>query len=296
VEQRVRLTQRLGTTQAARRVGWLLLAPALAFLAVFYLVPLGIMVEESLRSWSGDPDPSGGLTAYQYQRVWEQRRPWRALERTLRISLLSTVLTLLASFPVALYLLRCGPRARAAILLAVFVSLASSLIVRNYGWLVTLADAGPVNRLLLALGLADEPLRLVYSEGATVVALVHYAMPFMILPIYGALLRLPPSVIEASRSLGASPWRAFGGVVLPLSAPGVFGGTTLTFAICMSAFVTPLMLGSPATAMVSQIAAEQFLVQLNFPFGAALVVALTLVTFAVLLAYTLAMRALVRAP
>lgn len=283
-------------TAGGTRAGWLLLAPALVFLLVFYLLPLGTMVEESLRSWSGDPAPKGGFTLYQYGRVWEGRRPWRALERTVRISLLSTAIAFLIAYPIALYLLQAGRRLRTAILLAVFVSLASSLIVRNYGWLVTLADAGPVNGLLLALGLTGEPLRMVYSEGATVVALVHYCLPFMILPIYGALLRIPPSVIEASQSLGAAPWRSLLGVTLPLSMPGVFGGTTLSFAICMSAFVTPLMLGSPATAMISQVAAEQFLVQLNFPFGAAMIIALTLVTFAILLAYTLAVRAAVRQP
>lgn len=151
-----------------------------------------------------------------------------------------------------------------------------------------------MNKLLLALGLVDAPLRLVYSEEATIVALVHYALPFMVLPIYGSLLRIPPSLVEVSQSLGAGPWRALAGVVLPLSMPGVFGGTTLTFAICMSAFVTPLMLGSPATSMISQVAAEQFLVQLNFPFGSAMIVALTIATFAILLAYTLLVRLAVR--
>lgn len=273
-----------------RLTGLLLLAPALVFLAAFYLVPLGYMVEESLRSAPADMDPRAGLHLFQYDRVWNSGRSWRALERTVRISAISTLLTLLVAYPIALFLFQVKPFWRTTILVTIFVSLASSLIVRNYGWLVTLADAGPVNQLLLALGLTEEPLRLVYSEGATIVALVHYALPFMILPIYGALTRIPPTFVEAAQSLGAGPWRALSGTVLPLSIPGIFGGTTLTFAICMSAFVTPLMLGSPATAMISQVAAEQFLVQLNFPFGSAMIVALTLVTFGILLAYTLIIR------
>lgn len=277
-----------------RLTGLLLIAPALIFLAVFYLVPLGYMVEESLSSSVADPDPRVGLSLYQFERVWASGRSWRALERTVRISAISTFITLLIAYPIALYLLQVGARLRTGILITVFVSLASSLIVRNYGWLVTLADAGPVNQLLMAVGLTEEPLRLVYSEGATIVALVHYALPFMILPIYGALTRIPPSFAEAAQSLGAGPWRALFGTVVPLSMPGIFGGTTLTFAICMSAFVTPLMLGSPATAMISQVAAEQFLVQLNFPFGSAMIVALTVVTFGILLAYTLVVRAVFR--
>lgn len=277
-----------------RLTGLLLIAPALVFLAAFYLVPLGYMVEESLRSAPADMDPRAGLHLFQYDRVWNSGRSWRALERTVRISAISTLLTLLIAYPIALFLFQVRAFWRTTILITIFVSLASSLIVRNYGWLVTLADAGPVNQLLLALGVTDEPLRMVYSEGATIVALVHYALPFMILPIYGALTRIPPSFVEAAQSLGAGPWRALFGTVLPLSMPGIFGGTTLTFAICMSAFVTPLMLGSPATAMISQVAAEQFLVQLNFPFGSAMIVALTLVTFAILLAYTLIIRLVFR--
>ncbi len=272
----------------ARRTGLLLLAPALLFLAVFYLVPLASLVQESMGGAATAP------SLEQFERVWASGRSWRALERTVRMSALATLLTLLAAYPIALYLMQAGPRLRTAILIAIFISLASSLIVRNYGWLVTLADAGPVNQLLLALGLIDEPLRLVYSEGATIVALVHYALPFMILPIYGALTRIPPSYVEAAQSLGAGPWRALFGTVVPLSMPGIFGGTTLTFALCMSAFVTPLMLGSPATAMISQVAAEQFLVQLNFPFGSAMIVTLTLLTFTILLAYTLTIRSLFR--
>ena len=96
-------------------------------------------------------------------------------------------------YPVALLLIRAGPRLRTGLLLVIFISLASSLIVRNYGWLVVLSDLGPLNALLKAVGLTERGFRMVYSENATIVALVHYVMPFMILPIYGSLLRIPDS-------------------------------------------------------------------------------------------------------
>jgi ABC-type spermidine/putrescine transport system permease subunit I len=285
-------------TGAAASLRWgpglALVAPALAFLLVFYLVPLGYMVEESLHPWRGEGGDEAAFSLEQYAKIARGGQVGRALGRTLRISFVATVLTLVASYPIALVLLQSGRRLRAALLAVVFVSLASSLLVRNYGWLVTLADAGPVNRLLLALGLAEKPVRMVFGEGAVIVALVHYAMPFMILPIFASLARIPGSLAEAAQSLGASPPRLLWNVVLPLSMPGVFGGTMLTFAICMSAFVTPLMLGSPATSMISQVASEQFLVQLNFPFGSAVIVVLTLVTFAIVAAYALAMRRVFR--
>ena len=254
-----------------------------------YAAPLGQMVAQSFH-----PAEGGGAWA-EYAAMFASRRTMAALERTVRLALLATAITFALSYPVALYLIGASRRVRTGILLLTFVSLAASLIVRNYGWLVVLADAGPVNRLLGAAGLAERPLRLVYNEGATLVALVHYCMPFMILPIYGALLRLPPSGWEAAQALGASPWTALRTVILPQSMPGIYGGTTLTFAIVISAFVTPLMLGSPSTAFLSQVAAEAYLVQLDFARGSAVLVVLALVTFGTLALYSLAVRRVGRA-
>lgn len=269
--------------------GGLMLAPLLVFLLAFYAIPVVAMLVESVR-----PGGMTGWTLQEYAWVLNSPRSMRAFWRTLNLSVSATVLTLLISFPIALLMLRASPRIRTALLFITFVSLAASLLVRNYGWLVVLADQGPVNRLLTALGVWDEPRRLVYSQGAILVALVHYSLPFMILPIYGALLRIPVSIIEAPASLGASGWSAFRTVVLPLSMPGVFGGTALTFAICMSAFVTPLMLGSPATSMMSQVAAEQLLVSLNNARGSAMITLLTLTTLAVIFVYATILRRVLR--
>ncbi len=234
-----------------------MLGPLLVFMLVFYAVPFGNMVRESFQPWQGDEQVEAGPTTWQYEKTVQKSRTGKSLVRTFRISFIATAITLVISFPVTLLLLQAGRRVRTAILLITFISLASSLIVRNYGWLVVLADGGPANNLLIWLGFIEYPLRMNYSEGSTTVALVHYCMPFMILPIYGSLLRIPDSYAEASLSLGASSWTTLRRIVLPLSIPGVFGGTMLSFAICMSAYVTPLMLGSPSTAMISQVAAEQ---------------------------------------
>jgi len=258
--------------------GFLLLAPLGAFLVVFYAVPMAGMVVESLGWWSGDADVRDGLTLNQYFKTFDSSRALGAILRTFRISLITVVICLLLSYPIALWLIGAGRGLRTAILLVTFVSLAASLIVRNYGWLIVLSDGGPVNGVLIALGFIEFPLRMTYSEGAITVALVHYGMPFMILPIYGALQRIPPSLRDASLSLGAGSWRTLTRITLPLSVPGVFGGTILVFAVSMSAFVTPLMLGSPSTAMASQVAAEQLLVQLNFAWGSAIILTLTVAT------------------
>lgn len=269
----------------------LLAAPAIAFMLVFYLYPLLTLVESSLRA----PDGGPALSFAQYAEILGSRRVLATLERTLRLSVLTTLIALLISYPIALYLVGAGRRMRTAILVFAFASLAASLIVRNYGWLVVLADAGPVNRVMLALGFIEAPVRMVYSEGAVLIALVHYALPFMILPIYGALVRLQPSTWEAAQALGGSPWTTLRTVVLPLSMPGVYGGVTLCFAVAASAYVTPLMLGAPSTAFVSQVAADELMVQLNFPRGSAIIVLLTICTFAIVAAYTLSVRRVGRA-
>lgn len=267
-----------------------MLGPLLVFMLIFYAIPFGNMVGESFEYWSGDEVEETGFTTLQYEKTLQKSRTTRSLSRTFRISFIATAVTLLISFPVTLLLLRAGPRLRTGLLLITFISLASSLIVRNYGWLIVLSDAGPLNNLLIFLGFIEFPMRMNYSEGAITVALVHYAMPFMILPIYGSLLRIPDSYSEASLSLGAGAWTTLRRVILPLSIPGIFGGTMLTFAICMSAYVTPLMLGSPSTAMISQVAAEQIEVQLNFPWGSAIIVTLTAATFLIVLIYVALVR------
>lgn len=269
----------------------LLIVPAVAFMLIFYVYPLTHMAMASLSATEG----AQGFSLVNYVSVLGSRRVVATLERTLALSVLSTALTFVICYPIALYLIGCDRRMRSVILIFTFVSLAASLIVRNYGWLVVLADAGPVNNLLMATGVTLSPIRLVYSAGAVLVALVHYSMPFMLLPIYGALVRLPPSTWEAAQVLGASPWTTLRTVVVPLSMPGVFGGVTLSFAIATSSYVTPLMLGSPSTAFVSQVAAEELLVQLDFARGSAIIVLLTVCTVGIVAAYSLSVRRIGRA-
>ena len=272
-----------------------LLAPLLVFLIIFYVIPFAHMLRESFHYASSAAQAGEGLTLHQYLKTWSSARIGRVMERTFRMSLLTVAITLVLSYPIALLLLRLKSSVRTIILLVIFISLASSLIVRNYGWVVVLADKGALNALIQALGLMDKPVRLMYSEVAIVIGLVHFSIPFMVLPIYSSLLRQPSSLQEASQSLGGNAWQTFSKITLPLSLPGVFGGTVLTFALSMSAYVTPLMLGSPSSSMISQVAAEQLLIQLNFPYGAAIIVTLTVLTFLIVAAYATLLRKVFRA-
>jgi putative spermidine/putrescine transport system permease protein len=275
-------SRRLFGTPSA--TGLLLILPAVVFMAAFYVLPMARLAMSGFQ-----PDGEGWSLSI-FASLLTSRRAMAALERTLRIAAITTGITFVMAVPIALFLIGAGRRMRTFILVITFVSLAASLIIRNYGWLVVLADAGPVNRLLMAVGILQTPARLVYNEGAILVALVHYALPFMILPLYGSLTRLKPSTWESAQSLGGSPLTALRTVVLPQMMPGIYGGVSLVFAIASSVYVTPLMLGSPSTVFVSQIAADEFQVELNYARGAAIVVILTITTFAALAVYGLAVR------
>lgn len=289
--------QKPGLRQSWSRhsVPFLLLLPLLVFLTVFYVIPFANLLQESFRYSAMDSAATDGWTMHQYIKTWTSSRIHRVMERTFRMSMLTVLITLLLSYPIALLLTRLKGSLKTVILLVIFVSLASSLIVRNYGWVVVLADGGFVNATLMSLGLISSPIRLMFSEAAIVTALVHFSIPFMVLPIYASLLRQPPSLHEASTSLGAGSWNTFRKITLPLSLPGVFGGSVLTFALSMSAYVTPLMLGSPSSSMISQVAAEQMLIQLNFQYGAAIIATLTVLTFLIVTGYAILLRRVFRA-
>jgi len=188
------------------RSGILLLAPLLVFLLCFYVIPLTNLLAQSFSFSAGDATRHDSWTFYQYLKTYDSARLSRVLIRTFRVSFITVLITLALSYPLALLLLRASRRLRTAILILTFVSLASSLIVRNYGWVVVLADGGALNSLMIGLGVIDQPIRFMYSEGAIIVGLVHFAIPFMVLPIYGSLLRLTSSMRETAGSPGAREW------------------------------------------------------------------------------------------
>ncbi|MCF8172819.1 MAG: hypothetical protein K9J49_10330, partial [Candidatus Methylopumilus sp.] len=151
------------------RSGILLLAPLIVFLLCFYVIPLTNLLAQSFSFSSGDTNRHDGWTFYQYLRTYDSARLGRVLSRTFRISFITVLITLVASYPLALLLLRASRRLKTVILILTFVSLASSLIVRNYGWVVVLADGGALNSVLIGLGLINQPIRFMYSEGAIIV-------------------------------------------------------------------------------------------------------------------------------
>jgi len=205
------------------------------------------------------------------------------LLRTIGISLLVTICTLILGYPVA-YLLATLPQ-RTASLLMIFVLLPfwTSLLVRTTAWFILLQDNGVVNESLMAMGVSDSPFKLIFSRFGTVVAMTHIQLPFTLLPIYSVMKTISPSYMRAAKSLGATPFHAFVKVYMPQTLPGVAAGCLLTFILCLGYYITPALVGGPTDQMVSGFIAEAINRENNWgkacAFGTILLVATLILYF-----------------
>ncbi len=205
------------------------------------------------------------------------------LLRTIGISAMVTLCTLILGYPVA-YLLATLPQRTASILM-IFVLLPfwTSLLVRTTAWFILLQDNGVVNDSLIGLGLTDSPLRLIFSRFGTIVAMTHIQLPFTLLPIYSVMKTISPTYMRAAKSLGATPFHAFLKVYLPQTLPGVAAGCLLTFILCLGYYITPALVGGPTDQMVSGFIAEAINRENNWgkacAFGTILLVATLILYF-----------------
>jgi spermidine/putrescine transport system permease protein len=263
-----------------------LLSGSLVWLVGFFLLPLLYLLAMSfaLRSPYGTVEWRLGFSNYAraFQPLYLEVY-WRSLW----IALLTTVLCALFGYPVAYALaLRVSARWKSALLMLVVIPFWTSFLVRTYAWMVILRAEGVINNLLLGLHLIHQPLRLLYTPLAVFIGLVYGELPFMILPLYAVLQKLDPLLLEAAADLGASRWRTFRRVTLPLSAPGLGAGAVLVFIASVGAFITPDLLGGARSMMVGNLIQNQFAMVRDQPFGSAVAFLLTVVVL-VLLGLTL---------
>jgi putative spermidine/putrescine transport system permease protein len=178
------------------------------------------------------------------------------LLRTMGISLLVTLMTLVLGFPVAYVLANTRPSTANLLMILVLLPFWTSLLVRTTAWFVILQDNGPINDSLRMLGLTNQPLPLIFSRFGTVAAMTHIQLPFTLLPIYSVMKTIPPSYMRAARSLGGGPVYSFIRVYLPQTLPGIGAGCLLTFILCLGYYITPALVGGPTDQMVSGFIAE----------------------------------------
>ena len=263
--------------QSPHRGTVLLLGPALLLLLVVFVAPLGLMVPTSLHPYLPGQGIGTEWTFANYTRVFTDPFYLRIIGRTLGLGLMVVLLTLLFGYPLAWFLARTQSRLRPWLILLVVFPLLLNLVVRSFGWIVLLANRGLVNDTLRALGLIEQPLKLLYNYAGLLIGLSHVFLPFMVLVLVGAIQNIPRDVEQAASTLGASPFTVFRKVTLPLSLPGVLSGGILVFVLTISALVTPRLLGGPTYQVMSTIIFDEFLKLLNWPQGAAMAFVLTLI-------------------
>ncbi|WMT41163.1 ABC transporter permease [Paenibacillus sp. D2_2] len=189
---------------------------------------------------------------------------------TIVLSVVTTVICLLLSYPLAYYIANAGPRMQTWGLVMITIPFWINFLIRTYAWVLLLRTQGVVNSLLLDLGFIQEPLQMLYTKGAVYLGMVYTFIPFMVLPIYVALEQMDKKLLEAASDLGATPWRSFWHITLPQTKSGIMTGAVLVYVSTTGMFVVTDILGGAKSAMISNIIQSQFLGARNWPFGSAL--------------------------
>jgi putative spermidine/putrescine transport system permease protein len=276
----------------SRRAALLLLAPAVLLIAVLLAAPLLWLIRFSIHEGQTGVTPAGALTLAHYARALGDGFYVAVFGRTLGLALLITLVSAIVSYPLAHFMWQAPPRWRAALTILALSPLLVSIVVSSYGWMVILGDQGVINQALLALGIVDAPVRLMYTDFAIIIGLVHIVMPFMTLSILAALEKIDPLLAEAAATLGAPRWAVLRHITLPLALPGIAAGTTIVFSLAISAYVTPAVLGPSGSNFITTLIYHQFTQLMNWSFGSALAALLLTLSLTVVFGY---MRLLTRA-
>ena len=265
-----------------------LMAPGLGWLALFLLVPCLLVLGLSFfeRGVYGGIDYIFTLENY--------RRAVDPLYRSILlnsawIAFLATLVSALIGYPAAYAIVKAPERWQSALLVLIMLPFWSNYLIRTYAWMVLLNREGLINRALAGLG-ATEPLPLLYNDFAIVLGLVYGYLPFMVLAIYASLSRLDPALLEQSADLGASRFRTFAKITLPLTLPGVAAGSAFVFVLSIGNFITPDLLGGGRRVMVGNLIYKQFLAARDWPFGSALAFLLIAVMMLLLFAQAVLVR------
>jgi len=269
---------------AGRRAFLAVFSVPLAWTLAFLVAPYAVMLAISF--WTRKfpvfvPDFQFG----NYVQLFTDPQYVTVLLRTLKIAGLTTVASVLVAYPLAYFIVFTirHDGVRRAIYFLVVVPLWVSYLLRAYTWKIILGTDGALNSLLLWAGVIDAPVEaFLYNQVSMVVTLTYIFIPFMVMPLFAALERIPRSLIEASEDLGVGPFETFLRVILPLSVPGVVAGATMTFCLSFGDFVAPVLVGGPTGTMVATVLQSQFGAALNWPLGSALAVVILAIVIVVL--------------
>jgi putative spermidine/putrescine transport system permease protein len=264
----------------------LLILPSALLFGLFFFLPIGLMAVMSLLTGNPVVMPRVAFTARHYARIVEDSYYLEVIWTTIRIGLWTTLIALLIGYPLAHWMARIRSRAgHALLLMAVLAPMLTGIVVRTFAWMTLLSDKGVINQTLISLGLITKPLQLMYNETGIIIGLVHIYVPFMVLTLTGVIGRIDERLEQAAENLGASPLRAFLEVTLPLSLPGILAGSLLVFALAISAYVTPILLGGFQIMTLPILIYQQISANFNIGFAAALGMVLLAISFSLVIAY-----------
>ena len=255
----------------------LLLVPCIAWIVIFFVVPLMLMMWRSF--------PHDGFPLAIYGDLATSPQYIKVMLNSLKIVALTTIAALILGYPVAYALTMSGGCTRIAILTLVTIPYWVDVIVRSFSWLIVLGDNGILNKTLLQLGLIAAPLPLLYNLTSVLLGMVQILLPMMIITLFGAMLRIDRNLLLAAKIHGASDFQAFRSVFFPLSLPGVYGACLLVFVIGLGFYVTPALLGSPAETMISQTIMIEANENLDYERASAAGALLLLITLAMVAIY-----------
>ena len=249
---------------------WLLLSPSLSAVFLLLVVPVCFVIVYSfwLRAPSGQDIPA--FQFGNYAKFFADFFYPSILLSTIRIALETVFICLVLGYVPAYFFYRTESKFKPFLMLLVMLPFWISFIIRTLSWINILGDSGLINHIFMQMGLIKEPLSMLYNEGAVIMGLLQYLLPFMILNIYVSLDGIDKSLTEAAQSLGCTEWQAFREVTLPLSLPGVSAGCLLVFVLTCGTYLPPMILGGPGNEMIANMIFKRVIGTLDWPFGSAI--------------------------
>jgi putative spermidine/putrescine transport system permease protein len=258
-----------------------LVAPGVAAVAVFFSC-LGIMAYYSFLPSLGIAKVGSGFTWANYQAFLGDSFNLSYLWRSLRVATYTTAIVLILGYPIAYFMSYCRPRTRMVVSVVLLVQFFTSYVVRTYAIVLVLGRYGIVNQTLMALGITEAPMKLLFNEFAVALGIVLVAVPFMVFPIYSSIAAIPPNLLTAAESLGATRFKIFREVILPMSMPGVAAGVVIVYLFNFTSFITPSLLGGGYFDMIANLIYDQAMNTQQYPVAAATsMIALLLTIFIV---------------
>lgn len=268
----------------------LLALPALLWMGALFVLPMLMIAILSVLKRGTYGQVVYEFTLNNYLRIFDPLYG-QIFGDTLVVAVLTTVFSILCGYPLAYYISRLEKSTQQIWLLLVMIPFWINFLVRSYAWVIILRSQGVINTFLQSLGIISEPLPLLYNSGSVLLGMVYTLMPFMVLPIYVSLEQMDRRKLEAAYDLGATPWKAFWHVTLPMTKTGVVTGSILVFVSSIGMFVVPDVMGGAKSALIGNVIQNQFLSARDWPFGSALSIVLMLLSMLLILLYFRATKA-----